>query len=386
MEKDLTQEMSMGAMMDNYDFKRIHSGEIIKGKIINVTNDEVFVNINYFADGIISRNEVTDEADVDLSELLKVDDEIDVMILSTDDGEGNVVLSKKKADEIKVWDDIKEAFESKKVIQVKVKEQVKGGFVALYKGIRVFIPGSQGAFEWRDNFNQFANSTVEVAIIEFDEDKKKIVASRRVIETAEREKKKEQVWKSLSVGQKITGKVVRLAKFGAFVDLGGIEGLVHVSDLSWKRINDPSEVVSIGDEVEVFIQEVDQKKNRISLALKDVATNPWTNIKARYKVNDVVQVRVVKFMNFGAFVELEPGVEGLVHIGEISEENIAKPSDALNINDMVKVKILDIDENNHRISLSIKEASEKSKEYLQYNDSAEGASLGELFGDLFKNL
>jgi small subunit ribosomal protein S1 len=386
MEKDLTQEMSMGAMMDNYDFKRIHSGEIIKGKIINVTKDEVFVNINYFADGIISRSEVTDEADVDLSELLKVDDEIDVMILSADDGEGNVVLSKKKADEIKIWDDIKEAFESKKVIEVKVKEQIKGGFIASYKGIRVFIPGSQGAFEWRDSFNQFANSVVEVAIIEFDEDKKKVVASRRIIETAERENKKEQVWKSLSVGQKITGKVVRLAKFGAFVDLGGIEGLVHVSDLSWKRINDPSEVVSIGDEVEVFIQEVDQKKNRISLALKDVATNPWTNIKARYKVNDVVQVRVVKFMNFGAFVELEPGVEGLVHIGEISEENIAKPSDALNINDMVKVKILDIDENNHRISLSIKEASEKSKEYLQYNDSSEGASLGELFGDLFKNL
>ena len=386
MEKDLTQEMSMGAMMDNYDFKRIHSGEIIKGKIINVTKDEVFVNINYFADGIISRNEITDEADVDLSELLKVDDEIDVMILSTDDGEGNVVLSKKRADEIKVWDDIKEAFESKKVIEVKVKEQVKGGFVALYKGIRVFIPGSQGAFEWRDNFNQFAYSSVEVAIIEFNEEKKKVVASRRVIETAEREKKKEEVWKSLSVGQKISGKVVRLAKFGAFVDLGGIEGLVHVSDLSWKRINDPSEVVSLGDEVEVFIQEIDQKKNRISLALKDVSTNPWTNIKARYKVNDVVQGRVVKFMNFGAFVELEPGVEGLVHIAEISEENIAKPSDALNINDMVKVKILDIDENNHRISLSIKEASEKSKEYLQYNDSSEGASLGELFGDLFKNL
>ncbi|GKU23374.1 30S ribosomal protein S1 [Clostridium folliculivorans] len=386
MEKDLTKEMSMGAMMDNYDFKRIHSGEVIKGKIINVTKDEVFVNINYFADGIISRSEVTDEADVDLTQLLNVDDEIDVMILSTDDGEGNVVLSKKKADEIKVWDDVKEAFESKKVIEVKVKEQVKGGFIALYKGIRVFIPGSQGAFEWRDNFNQFVNNVVEVAIIEFDEDKKKVVASRRVIETEEREKKKEKVWKSLSVGEKISGKVVRLVKFGAFVDLGGIEGLVHVSDLSWKRINDPSEVVSVGDEVEVFIQEIDQKKNRISLALKDVATNPWTNIKARYKVNDVVQGRVVKFMNFGAFVELEPGVEGLVHIAEISEENIAKPSDALNLNDMVKVKILDIDETNHRISLSVKEASEKSREYLQYNDSAEGASLGELFGDLFKNL
>ncbi|MBK1811369.1 30S ribosomal protein S1 [Clostridium sp. YIM B02505] len=386
MEKDLTQEMSMGAMMDNYDFKRIHSGEIIKGKIINVTKDEVFVNINYFADGIISRNEITDEADVDLSELLKIDDEIDVMILSTDDGEGNVVLSKKRADEIKVWYDIKEAFESKKIIEVKVKEQVKGGFIASYKGVRVFIPGSQGAFEWRDNFHQFINSVVEVAIIEFDEDKKKVVASRRVIETEEREKKKEKVWKSLSVGQKITGKVVRLAKFGAFVDLGGIEGLIHVSDLSWKRINDPSEVVSLGDEVEVFIQEVDQKKNRISLALKDVSTNPWTNIKTKYKVNEVVQGRVIKFMNFGAFVELEPGVEGLVHIGEISDENIAKPSDALNLNDMVKVKILDIDENNHRISLSVKEASEKSKEYLQYNDNAEGASLGELFGDLFKNL
>ncbi|QAA31490.1 30S ribosomal protein S1 [Clostridium manihotivorum] len=388
MEKELTQDMSMGAMMDSYDFKKIHSGEIVRGKVIKVTKDEVFVNINYFSDGIITRSEVSDDFDGELSELLNVDDEIDVMIISTDDGEGNVVLSKKKADEIKVWDDIRNAFESKANIDVKIKEQVKGGFIAGYKGIRVFIPGSQGAFEWRDNFNESINTVVEVAIIEFDEDKKKVVASRRAVETQEREKKKEDLWKSLTVGQKITGKVARLVKFGAFVDLGGVEGLIHISDLSWKRINDPSEVVSVGDEVEVFIQELDQKKGRISLALKDVATDPWSNVKSKYKVNDVVKGRVVKFMNFGAFVELEPGVEGLVHIGEISEDNIAKPSDVLKINDMVKVKVLDIviDENNHKISLSIKEATERSKEYLQYNDSEEGASLGELFGDLFKKL
>ncbi|SHE66423.1 30S ribosomal protein S1 [Clostridium fallax] len=388
-----TENMSMDEMMKAYDFNKIYNGQIVKGKVIDITDKEVFVNINYFADGVISKEELSNDIDINPADILKVDDEIDVMIISKDNGEGNVALSKKRVDSIRVWDSIKKAYKEKKHLIIKIKEEVKGGLIAFYKGIRIFMPASQASGMGKIDLKTLIDKDVEVEIIEFDKEKKKVVVSRRVIDEKIKEEKrraieeeKKKLWASLRKGEKRNGKVVRLVKFGAFVDIGGIEGLVHNNDLSWKRIVDPSEVVSVGDKVEVFVQDFDEIKGRLSLALKEVDNNPWDNLNGKYKINDIIQGKVVKFMNFGAFVELEPGVEGLVHISEITDENIAKASDVLKIGETIKVKVLDIDEKNHKMSLSIKDAVEKSKDYLKYVDEEEGATLGDILKDKLGDL
>lgn len=373
-------ELAMGDVLKDYDFKRINSGEVIKGTVLKITNDEVIVNINYYSDGIISKEELSFENDVNPFDVVNEGEEIFVKILSTDDGEGNVVLSKKQADEAKLWNEVDDAKNEGTLIVVKVKSETKGGLIASYKGLRVFIPGSQAAGR-KVELSTLVGMELEVKVTECDKVKKNIVVSRRVIEEAEMEVKKNNLWAGLTVGEKREGKVTRLAKFGAFVDIGGVEGLIHISDLSWKRVNDPEEVVSAGDTVQVFIQSIDKEKNRLSLALKDVATNPWTLVESKIKAGDVVEAKVVKFMAFGAFVEVADGVEGLVHISEISDENIAKPSEVLEIGQTVKVKVLSIDAENHKMSLSIKDASEKSKEYLQYNDNSDESTLADLFKD-----
>ena len=223
--------------------------------------------------------------------------------------------------------------------------------------------------------------SLDVKVIEFEKRNNKIVVSRRVVEETLAKEEKERIWNSIKSGEKRQGVVTKLVKFGAFVDIGGVNGLIHLNDMSWSRVNKPEDVVSVGDNVEVFVQEVDKSKGRISLSLKDILQNPWDNIKTKYKVNDVLDGVVSKFIKVGAFVEIEPGVEGFVHISEITDENISKPSDALEIGKKVKVKILDINSDENKIALSIKDAIEKSKEYMQYNDENEGFCLGELFKD-----
>lgn len=385
MSEEINNEESMQDMMQQYEFKKIHTGDIIKGKVLKVTDSEVFVNINYFSDGVIPKNEITPYEDDDLNSIIKENDEIDVMIIKADDGEGNVLLSKIKADGIKGLEELEEVYNTQKSMEVLVKEAVKGGVIGYYKGIRIFIPASQLALHYVEDLKEFVGKELQVRITEFDEEKSKIVASRKVIEKEEAENKKDKLWKSIKKGEKREGKVTRIVKFGAFVDIGGLEGLVHISDLSWSRIQNPNEVVSEGDKVTVYVQDIDINRQRLSLAIKDVNINPWKEVKNKFKVNDVVQGKVTKFISVGAFVEINPGVEGLVHNSEITEENIAKPSDILKIGEIVNVKIIDIDYNNNRISLSIKNASESSKEYLKYNDEKEEVTIGDLLKDKLKN-
>lgn len=385
MSEEINNEESMQDMMQQYEFKKIHTGDIIKGKVLKVTDSEVFVNINYFSDGVIPKNEITPYEDDDLNSIIKENDEIDVMIIKADDGEGNVLLSKIKADGIKGLEELEEVYNTQKSMEVLVKEAVKGGVIGYYKGIRIFIPASQLALHYVEDLKEFVGKELQVRITEFDEEKSKIVASRKVIEKEEAENKKDKLWKTVKKGEKREGKVTRIVKFGAFVDIGGLEGLVHISDLSWSRIQNPNEVVSEGDKVTVYVQDIDINRQRLSLAIKDVNINPWKEVKNKFKVNDVVQGKVTKFISVGAFVEINPGVEGLVHNSEITEENIAKPSDILKIGEIVNVKIIDIDYNNNRISLSIKNASESSKEYLKYNDEKEEVTIGDLLKDKLKN-
>lgn len=385
MSEEINNEESMQDMMQQYEFKKIHTGDIIKGKVLKVTDSEVFVNINYFSDGVIPKNEITPYEDEDLNSIIKENDEIDVMIIKADDGEGNVLLSKIKADGIKGLEELEEVYNTQKSMEVLVKEAVKGGVIGYYKGIRIFIPASQLALHYVEDLKEFVGKELQVRITEFDEEKSKIVASRKVIEKEEAENKKDKLWKTVKKGEKREGKVTRIVKFGAFVDIGGLEGLVHISDLSWSRIQNPNEVVSEGDKVTVYVQDIDINRQRLSLAIKDVNINPWKEVKNKFKVNDVVQGKVTKFISVGAFVEINPGVEGLVHNSEITEENIAKPSDILKLGEIVNVKIIDIDYNNNRISLSIKNASESSKEYLKYNDEKEEVTIGDLLKDKLKN-
>ena len=376
------EEISMNEIMGEIEksMKRIHEGDVVKGTVVSVSSDEVLVNIGYMADGIISSNELSPE------DILNPGDEIYVYILKINDGEGNVALSKKKADEIKTWDDLQEDFNSATIFKVKVSQIVRGGAIAYINGIRAFIPASHISYSYVKDLNSFINKEINVKIIEFDKYKGKVVLSAKEVEKEEVEKIKEKLWESLQKGEKRMGTVTRIVKFGAFVDLGGVEGLIHLNDLSWKRVNNPSEVVSVGDKVSVYVLDFDKEKNRISLGLKDVAEDPWKLAISKYKVGEIVEGKVVKLLDFGAFVELEDGLEGLVHITEISDDRILKPSDVLNIGDRVKVKILEIDEEAKKMSLSIKAGnSASSEEISKYNDNDGGVTLGDLLKDKFKD-
>lgn len=384
MEKDKVQEESMQDIMEAIDktMEPIYVGDIVEGEVISVSQNEVLVNIGYITDGVIKKNEVCSD-DEDLKNILKPGDKVDVCVVKINDGEGNVLLSKKKADSVKAWDTLKDAFKNETILEAKVDEVVKGGVVSYINGIRAFIPASQISASFVKDVKIFLGKTLKVKVIEFDAKKNKVVLSAKEVELKERENKKQKVLASLKNGEKRSGVVRRLAKFGAFVDLGGVDGLIHNSDLSWERVNNPSDVVKVGDKVEVYVLDFDKDTGKIALSLKNVEEDPWNNVSSKFKVNDVVEGKVVKLLDFGAFVEILGGVEGLVHITEITDENIAKPSDVLKKGDKVKVKILEINEDNKRIALSIKDAENKVAEEIEkYNDEDEGNFA---FADLLKD-
>ena len=377
----INEENSMKELLADYDVKRIQEGEILKGKVIDVNEKQVSVNIDYAFDGVITKEELTRE-DISPLDVVKKDDEIDVYVISPNDGEGYVVLSRIRALEITEKEDLKNAFNNQEIISLKIKEEVKGGIIGYYGSTRVFIPGSQASRE-RIELETLVGKDLEVKIIELDLKNRKLVASRRIIEQEKYNKDKKVIWASIENGEKRSGVVTRIAKFGAFVDIGGVDGLIHINDLAWERVNRVEDIVNIGDTVEVFIGEVDVEKERLSLILKDVNKEPWKVHGDSIKEGDMFDGKVVRLVSFGAFIQILPGIDGLVHISEITDENIAKPDDVLKVGQIVKVKVLNINKDDRKLSLSIKNASERSKEYLQYNDEEDGLTLGDLFKDLF---
>lgn len=376
-------EDSMKDLLKEFDVKRIKSGDILKGQVIDVNDKEVAVNINYAFDGVISREELTND-DKSPLEVVQKGDSIDVYVISPNDGEGYVQLSRVRALQITEKEEIKKAFESGETIKVRVKEEVKGGVVAYYGSIRVFIPGSQLSRE-RVDFKNFIGKELEVKLIELDMRNRKVVSSRRVIEEEQYQVEKKALWNNLKEGEKREGTVKKILKVGAIVDIGGITGLVHINDLSWERVKRVEDIVNVGDKVTVFVGNIDAENERVSLILKDVNQEPWKVYGDNIKVGEVIEGTVAKLVSFGAFVEIYSGIEGLVHINEITDENIAKASDVLTVGQKVKVKVLDVNKNDRKISLSIKDAIERSNEYLQYNDSDEEVTLGDLFKGLFDN-
>lgn len=388
MTTDSNEEVTMKEAMANTEDSKdiIHSGEVVQGTVLSVNEEEVVVNIGFMTDGVIPKDEISNEKDINLTEMFKTGDEISVYIMKINNGEGNVLLSKKRADSLKIWDKFQEILDANGTLEVTVNDIVKGGATAYIEGVRAFIPASQMSDAYIENLQDFKGKTLVVKIIELDKENRNIVLSRRVIEKEENAVKREKIWNELKKGEKRKGIVTRLAKFGAFVDLGGIDGLIHISQLSWKRVQEPSEVVSVGEEVEVNVLDFDKEKGRISLGLKDEAGNPWNNITTTYKSGAIVEGTVVKLMDFGAFVQLESGVEGLVHLSEISEERIAKVSDVLKVGEVVKVKIGEINEKDRRISLSIKEAARGNEDFSDYKQEEQGGvTLGDILGDKLKN-
>ncbi|MDP4145695.1 MAG: bifunctional 4-hydroxy-3-methylbut-2-enyl diphosphate reductase/30S ribosomal protein S1 [Bacillota bacterium] len=354
------QEMNDVIRMMDENEKKIFTGAVIKGEIISLNEKEAFLNIGYKADGLLPLSEVSLDANVKLTDIFAVGQEIEAKVIKLKNEDNYVVLSRVELEREEGYKEVEAANESKTPIKVVVKEVVNGGLVANYKGVRVFIPASHIELTHVNNLDEYIGKELKVNIIELSRKRNttRIVASRRELLKAEKDLHDKAVWENLEKGQIVDGEVKRLTDFGAFVDVNGVDGLLHVSEISWGRINKASEVLKIGDKIKVVILDLDKENKKISLSVKHLTDNPWSAVDTKYPVGSVVLGKVVRFANFGAFVELEPGVDALVHISEISHKRIAKPSDVLKIGEEIKAKILDVNIESKKIGLSIKEVEE----------------------------
>ncbi|MTI48145.1 bifunctional 4-hydroxy-3-methylbut-2-enyl diphosphate reductase/30S ribosomal protein S1 [Sporosalibacterium faouarense] len=388
--KEVISKMSENSMNDMLEaiensMVDLNRGDVVEGEVISVNDTEVMVNIGYKSDGIIKRSELSNDPNVQPTEIVKSGDKISVFIIKLDDGEGNVLLSKRRVDDIKHWEELEEIFNEEKVVSTKIIEAVNGGLIALVNGIRGFMPASHVAVKYVDDLNEYLGQEMDVKIIEFNSEKNRVILSRKVIEKEEVAAKREKLWETLEKGAEIEGVVKRLTNFGAFVDIGGVDGLIHISDLSWGRIKHPSEVVKEEDKVKVVVLDFDKGNGKISLGLKQTIKHPWDDINSKYSEGDIVEGKVVNLVDFGAFVELEPGLDGLVHISQISNEHIAKPSDKLEAGQKVMVKIIEIKEDEKRLSLSIKEAENKEAEPVKEEKAESKDEQDVTIGDIIKS-
>ena len=354
--KDLTPTTEVEA---NNDFMaevestlvRIRPGQTLTGKVVQITDDEVCVSIGYKADGLIKRADLVDQD-------VKLDDEIEVEVVKVNDGEGNVLLSQRNIVNRKAWDALMEKYEAGEYVDAVGKEAVKGGLIADIGGVRAFVPASQLSQRYVEKIDNFVGQEMKLKIIEVDKQKKRVVASRKAVVAEETAARKKEAWEKLEEGIVIHGIVRRLTDFGAFVDLGGVDGLVHITDLCWGRIKHPNEVVKPNMEIDVKVLSLDREKERIQLGYKQLQPHPWDNAVEKYPEGAIVDGKVVRITDFGAFVELEPGLDGLVHISQCATTRVAKVEDAVKVGDEVKVKVLGVDPEKKRISLSIRQAIE----------------------------
>lgn len=373
--------------MDNFDqnemmeaiessFTKINRGDILKGTVLYVTDSEVMVNINYKSDGIIERDELSKEANVNPKDLYNVGDEITVYVIKLDDGDGNVALSARRVEDLKTWEYLEEKFNDKEIVEAEVKNVVKGGLTVYVDGLNAFMPASHVSTRFVKDLNKYKGLTLESKIIDFDLTKRRIIVSRKEVEKEEIGTARKELWGKIEVNDVIEGTVQRLTDFGAFVDIGGVDGLIHISDLSWNRVKHPSDVLKQGDLVETVVLDLDQEKNRISLGLKQTKEQPWDIFERDVEVGDIVKGKVVNLLDFGAFVRLESGVDGLLHVSQISKDHVEKPSDIFNIGDEVEVKVAEVNTENKRISLSTRNLDELDEE-LESESTESTVSLEE---------
>ncbi len=334
--------------------KPINNGDRVNGIITSVSDNEIHVDIGAKFTGIITYDELTDDPSVKLSDLYKPGDEIEAKVLKVNDAEGVAQLSKKKIDIDKNWQVVVDASANGAILDAKIIDVVKGGVIGLCDGVRVFIPASQSGLPKDADLNELRGQVKQVKVIDLNEQRKRVVASIRVVEREANRAKRDAFWAQIEEGQQYSGEVKSLMSYGAFVDLGGVDGMVHTTELSWRRIKHPSEVVNVGDVIDVVVKSVDKEAKRISLTYKTPDQDPWKLFTDKYAEGDVATVKIVSLMEFGAFAEVVPGADGLIHVSQITREKIAKPADVLKIGDEVEAKITKIDNDAHKISLSMK--------------------------------
>lgn len=357
-------ELSFEQLLEE-SLKTISTGEVVTGKVIAVKEDEIILNIGYKHDGVITRNEYTNTPNVDLRELVKEGDEIEAKIIKVNDGEGQVQLSYKRLQAEKGSKVLEEAFNNQTVLKATVAQVLSGGLSVIVDDTRVFIPASLVSDTYEKNLEKYAGQEVEFVITEFNPKRRRIIGDCKQLIVAKKKKMQEELFATLAVGQKVSGTVKNVTDFGAFIDLGGADGLLHISEMSWGRVENPKKVFKTGDVVEVLVKDIEGTK--IALSLKFPETNPWANAAEKYAVGNVVTGVVARMTDFGAFVELENGVDALLHVSQISKEHVEKPSDVLKIGEEITAKVVDFNAEEKKISLSVKalaveEASEEVAE------------------------
>ncbi len=358
---ETAQEENFAELLEQ-SIKTLNTGDKVKGTVTGIGNTEVQVDLGTKHAGYIPYDEVSTDPAVKPEDVLKVGDEIEVFVVRVNDQEGTVQLSKKKLDGLKVWDDMAACVENKTTVEGTITEENKGGLVANVKGIRVFIPASQSGIAKGGDMAGMVGKTVQMKITEVNRPRRRVIGSIRAVAAEARKAAQEKIWAEIENGKKYHGTVKSLTSYGAFVDIGGVDGMVHVSELSWNRIKTPADVVKVGDEIDVYVISFDPEKRKISLGYKTAEMNPWNQFMTNYSIGDVVDAKVVKLMTFGAFAEILPGVDGLIHISQIANRRIGKPGDVLSEGQQVRVKITDIDAENKRISLSIRALLEEAAE------------------------
>lgn len=344
---------SFEAMLEK-SIKTLHTGEKVTGIVAAITPTEISVDLGTKHAGYIPVSELSADPNVKVEDVVKVGDEIEAFVMRVNDVEGTVMLSKKRLDSVKSWDVVEELRANKENVEGVVTEENKGGVVVMVKGLRVFIPASQTGIPKGEPMSTLLKEKVKLRITEVNQPRRRIVGSIRAVAYEERKAKAEAVWNEIEVGKKYKGTVKSMTSYGAFVDIGGIDGMIHVSEISWSRIKQPSDVLSIGDEIEVYIISFDKEKRKISLGYKTEENNPWTVFTSTVAVGDVVTAKIVKLMPFGAFAEIIPGVDGLIHISQIADRRIATPAEVLSEGQEVEVKVTEINDEKHKVSLSIR--------------------------------
>ena len=355
-------ELNEFEQMLEESLKTIRTGEIVTGKVIDVKDDEIVLNIGYKSDGIIPRNEYTNESNVDLRNLVQVGDEMEAKVIKVNDGEGQVALSYKRLAIDKGNKRLEEAFNSQEILTAKVTQVLDGGLSVEVEGTRVFIPASLVSDTYERDLSKYADQEIEFVVTEFNPRRRRIIGDRKQLMAARKAQMQKELFERIQVGDVVDGTVKNVTDFGAFIDLGGADGLLHISEMSWGRVENPKKVFKTGDPLTVLIKDINGEK--IALSLKFPDQNPWANADEKYAAGNVVSGRVARMTDFGAFVELEPGVDALLHVSQISREHVEKPSDALKIGQQIEARVVDFNHEDRKISLSIK-ALQNAQEPVQ---------------------
>ena len=362
MSENLKNEESFAELFETYEQKTLNNGDILEGQIVEVRKNEVIVDLGGFKyNGQLAADQITDDPSLEPSDVVKEGDTIRVYVVGVNDAEGKVVLSRKKLIAMESWNKIKAAYESGEIMEGEVTRTVRGGVLVSADGSQIFVPARQASDRYVSDLESLVGTTLKIKLIDIDEKKKRVVGSARVILEAERKAKEDAFWADAEVGKAYSGVVKSLTSFGAFVDLGGIDGLVHISELSWNKIKHPSEVCAVGDVMDVYIKNLDPEKKKISLGFKKIEDNPWVIVQNKISVGDVIKVKIVRMMPFGAFAEIIPSVDGLIHISQIADRRIGKPEDVLSIGQEVEAKVTDINWEAKKISLSIRALLQKEE-------------------------